>query len=341
MQGRASGITIASSGQPGAASDIRIRGITSFGNNAPLIIVDGVRGNLHDINVNDIESLQVLKDASSAIYGVAGANGVIIITTRKGKSGRPKVVYDAYVGITTRGPGYDMASTQEEANAIWLQQRNSGIANPNSKQYGNGATPVIPDFITPTGVSGPGPDPSTYDIDNNQITRANKIGTDWYDVITRNAKVQSHNISVSAGSDKSSYFFSFNYLDQQGILRYQYNKRYAIRANTQFNIKDKIRVGENAYIFYKDNPIFGNQSEGSPFTTAYREDAIIPVYDIVGNFAGTKSEDLGNARNPYADIYRTKDNRGYNWDITGNVYAEVDFLKTFYGTYQLWWCYGQ
>jgi TonB-dependent starch-binding outer membrane protein SusC len=329
LQGRASGVSVISSGQPGAASDIRIRGITSFGNNSPLIIVDGVRGNLHDINTNDIESVQILKDASAAIYGVAGSNGVVIVTTKRGRSGKAKVSYDAYYGITTRGPGYDMASTQEEANAIWLQQRNSGIANPSDKQYGSGANPVIPDFITPFGVSGNGPDPATYDINSNQITRANKIGTDWYEEITRSARVQSHNLSVSSGSDKSSYFFSFGYLNQEGILKYQYLKRYSVRANTQFTIKDKIRVGENAYIFYKDNPIFGNQSEGSPFTTAYREDAIIPVYDIAGNFGGTKSQGLGNARNPFADIYRTKDNRGYNWVISGNVYAEVDFLRHF------------
>ncbi|MBI3719604.1 MAG: TonB-dependent receptor [Sphingobacteriales bacterium] len=330
LQGRASGVTIISSAQPGGASDIRIRGITSFyGNNAPLIIIDGVRGNIHDINANDIESMQVLKDASAAIYGVAGANGVIIITTKRGKSGRAKVSYDMYYGTVTQGKGYDMANTQQEANAIWAQQKNSGIAIPKHPQFGTGANPVIPDFITPAGVVGNGPDPSTYDINSNQITRANKLGTNWYKEITRSAPVQSHNLSVSSGSDKSSYFFSFGYLNQQGILKYQYLKRYSVRANTQFTIKDKIRVGENIYAFYKDNPRFGNQSEGSPFTTSYRESAIIPVYDIVGNFAGTKSLGLGNARNPFADIYRTKDNRGYNWDISGNVYAEVDFLKHF------------
>jgi TonB-dependent starch-binding outer membrane protein SusC len=333
LQGRASGLTVISSAQPGGASDIRIRGITSFyGNNSPLVIIDGIRSNLHDINPNDIESIQVLKDASAAIYGVAGSNGVIIITTKKGKSGRAKVNYDAYYGVVTQGKGYDMANTQEEANAIWLQQKNSGIANPTHAQFGSGANPVIPDYITPAGYTGSDPNiigPDKYDINSNQITRANKLGTNWYDAITRNARVQNHNISVSAGSDKSSYFFSMGYLNQEGILKYQYLKRYSIRANTQFSIRDNIRVGENAYIFYKENPRFGNQSEGSPFTTAYREDAIIPVYDIMGNFAGTKSNGLGNARNPFADIYRTKDNRTRNWDMMGNVYAEIDFLKHF------------
>src|ERR1700749_1368422 len=105
LQGRASGVTIITSGSPGGQSDIRIRGITAFGINSPLIIVDGVRSSLHDINTNDIESMQVLKDASAAIYGVAGSNGVIIITTKKGKTGRAKVSYDGFVGVTQRGHG--------------------------------------------------------------------------------------------------------------------------------------------------------------------------------------------------------------------------------------------
>src|SRR5205823_12783022 len=113
------------------------RGISAFGNNQPLIIVDGVRGNLHDINVQDIESVQVLKDASAAIYGVAGSDGVIIVTTRRGKSGKAKVSYDAYYGFTSPGPGYDLANPTEASNAIWQAQRNSGIANPQSKQYGS------------------------------------------------------------------------------------------------------------------------------------------------------------------------------------------------------------
>lgn len=339
LQGKAAGVTIITSGQPGAGADVRIRGITGFGNNQPLIIVDGVRGNLTDINPNDIESVQVLKDASAAIYGVAGSNGVIIVTTKRGRAGKARVAYDAYYGVTTRGPGYDMASPMEQANAIWQQMRNSGLkpGDPNwgNRQLGTGATPVLPDYITPTGYvlcncpADAAVDPSRYDINSYQITRANKEGTDWYREITRNAPMQSHNLSVSSGSDRSSYYLSVNYLNQQGIANYQYLKRYAVRANTQFNIGNKIRVGENAYIFYRQNPRFGNQGEGSPFSMAFRQDPIIPVYDIMGNFAGTKSQALGNARNPFADIYRTKDNRSNQWDINGNIFAEVDFLRHF------------
>ncbi len=335
LQGRASGLTVITSGQPGAASEIRIRGITTFNNNNPLVIVDGVRGDLHNINSADIESVQVLKDASASIYGVAGANGVIIITTKRGKSGKAVVNYDGYYGVVTRGPGFDMANPTQEANALWQSKINSGLhvgdANWGSKQYGIGATPVLPDYITPYGAfqGNPDADPAKYDINNNQITKANKAGTNWYNTITRNAPQQNHNLSISSGSDKSSYFFALGYLDQEGIADYSFQKRYSVRANTQFNIKDHIRVGENAYVYYKTNPIFGNQGEGSPFSVAFREDEIIPVYDIMGNFAGTKSQDLGNAHNPYADLYRTKDNKNNTWSINGNVYADIDFLKHF------------
>ena len=329
LQGQAAGVTILTSGQPGASSDIRIRGITSFGNNQPLVLVDGVSGSLHDINSNDIESIQVLKDASASIYGVRGSNGVIIITTKKGKAGKTNINYEAHYGIQTAGKGFDLASPQQVANAVWLQQRNSGIANPSTKQYGSGTNPVLPDYITPYGVMAgdPSADPSQYDINSNQITRANKAGTDWYHTIMRNAPLQSHTLTMSGGVGKSSYLFGLSYLNQQGILLNTGLKRYAVRLNTQTNIKDHIRVGENAYIFYKTNPTVGNQSEGNPLSMAYRESAIIPQYDIKGNFAGTKSQDLGNARNPFADATRNGINKANDWEITGNVYAEVDLLK--------------
>ena len=286
--------------------------------------------------MNDIESAQVLKDASAAIYGVAGSNGVIIITTKRGKAGKAVVSYDGYYGVTTPGNGYDMANPQQSGAAIWQQQINSGITNPTNVQYGSGANPVVPDYLTPTGYtlcncpadSGKVAS-SLYNINSYQITKANQTGTDWYKEITHSAPTQSHNISVCSGSDKSSFYFSMNYLNQQGILKYQYLERYGVRANTQFNIKNHIRVGENMYVYYEKNPIVSNQNEGNPFTTAYREDPIIPVYDIAGNFAGTKSQDLGNARNPYADVYRTKDNSNNSWNVNGNVFAEVDFLKHF------------
>lgn len=121
LQGRASGVNVITSGQPGSGSNIRIRGITSFGNVDPLYIIDGVQGSIRDLNANDIESIQVLKDAGAAsIYGVRGSNGVIIVTTKRGKSGKATVTYDAYVGTQRPASGNPfLLNTQEMATATW------------------------------------------------------------------------------------------------------------------------------------------------------------------------------------------------------------------------------
>jgi TonB-linked SusC/RagA family outer membrane protein len=326
LQGQAAGVTVINSGTPGGGSNVRIRGITSIGSSDPTVIIDGTPGNMQDLNVNDIESIQVLKDAgAAAIYGLRGSNGVIIITTKRGKSGRAKVSYDGYYGTQQPNPdGFRIANTQETANATQQSYINSGLT-PAHKQFGTGTTPVIPDYITPVGYTGS--NPGTYALYDNQITQANKAGTDWFHEIFKPAPIQSHNVSVSAGGDRSSFFFSLGYFNQQGTLEETYLKRYSARINTIFNVKDNIRVGENIYMFYKQNPGFNNQNEGNAISMSYRESPIIPVYDVVGNFAGTGSQGLGNAQNPVANLKRTHDNVGNNYVATGNVFAEVDFLK--------------
>ncbi len=332
LQGQASGVTVINSGSPGAGSNVRIRGITSIGPTDPLVIIDGTPGSLHDLNVNDIESMQVLKDAGAgAIYGVRGSNGVIVVTTKRGRSGKIRVSYDAFYG--TQRPlknGFNLANTAETGQAYFRQAQNSGVPF-NHKQFGSGSAPTIPDYITPRAAKegDPNTDPSTYALYTNQITRANKVGTDWFHEVFRPADIQSHSISASGGGDKSNYYFSFGYFDQPGTLIGTYLKRYSVRVNTTFNVKDKIRVGENAYVFYKQNPGFTNQNEGNVISHTYRESPIIPVYDIMGNFAGTGSQGLGNAQNPVANALRLSNNRANNWVMTGNVFAEVDFLKHF------------
>ncbi len=330
LQGQASGVTIINSGQPGGGSNVRIRGITSLGDVNPLIIIDGVPGDMHDLNLNDIASMQVLKDAGAAsIYGVRGSNGVIVITTKKGKSGEAKVEYEGYYG--NEQPlknGFNLANPQETANAVWQQQINSGL-NPKSPQYGKGDVPVLPDYITPAGAfeGAPGTDPATYDINFNQITKANKTGTDWFHAIFTPASTQSHSISVSKATDKSNFYFSLSYLNQEGTLIETYLKRYGVRLNNEFAVKNHIRIGENLYAFYKQNPTVENQNEYNAISFAFQENPIIPIYDIMGNFAGTKSRGLGNSENPYADQYRTMNDKDYDWQIQGNVYAEADLLK--------------
>lgn len=341
LQGRASGLNVVTSGQPGSGSNIRIRGITSFGNVDPLVIVDGVQGSLTNLNVSEIESIQVLKDAGAAsIYGVRGSNGVIVVTTKKGKSGRASVTYDAYIGTQRPAGGnpFNLLNTQGMADLTWLALKNSGQTQTHP-QYGSSASPVIPDYIlngSNAGISGTisAADLAKYNVADfskgiYQIVAANKAGTDWFHQIFQPAAIQSHTVTASGGNDKNTYLFSLNYYNQQGTLMGTYLKRYSARVNTTFNIKNNIRVGENLYIFNRDNPQVGNQSEGNEISMSYREQPIIPVFDINGGFAGTAAKGLGNAQNPVAMRMRANDNKGQSWDIQGNIFAEIDFAKHF------------
>jgi TonB-dependent starch-binding outer membrane protein SusC len=333
LQGQAAGVTVLGSGAPGGGINIFVRGVTTPGNTSPLVVIDGVYGDLADMNVNDIESVQVLKDAgSTAIYGIQGANGVVIVTTKKGRAGKTRISYDGYYGTQQPLPdGFNLANTQQYANVRWAQQFNAGIDTPSHPQFGKGLTPVIPQYLIPNGASSSDPltNPATYDINSNQITLANQTGTDWFHEVFKPAAIQSHTITASGASDKSSYLFSVGYLNQQGTLIDTYLKRYSVRINTVFNVKNNIRVGENAYVFYKDNPSITNQNEGNAISNTYREPAIIPVHDIMGNYAGTKASGLSNGGNPVAQQERSADNKGNTWQVNGNVFAEVDFLKHF------------
>lgn len=337
LQGQASGVTILSSGAPGGRNDIFIRGVTSFGNTQPLVLIDGVQGNLDDINMNDIESVQVLKDAgAAAIYGVRGSNGVIVITTKKGKIGKPSIAYDAYYGsqMPKKGNVFNLLNLPDYA-AIIKQ------INPGTLLFANG----IPDFLyagpsgNGIGMAGdPAVDPSKYVFDKSNaandylIQAVPKNGTDWFHAIFKNAPMQSHNITASGATDKSNYLFALGYLDQQGTLIDTYLKRYTIRLNTQYKFGKHVKLGENIYAFYKQNPGFDNQAEGNAISRAFRIHPAVAVRDIMGNYGGTwtgPAAELGNVEQPVAMQENNRNNRDYAWDIIGNVFAEVDFMKYF------------
>jgi len=346
LQGQASGVTITSSGQPGEAPNIKIRGSNTFGNNNPLYVVDGVpTSNINDLNPNDIASMQVLKDAAAAsIYGSRASNGVIIITTKEGH-GDVKVTYDAYYGyqVPPSGNVWNKANSNEMMQITWNATKNSGGDLSALSQYydpNNPGTPRLPDYIDPAGtMSGdPAVNPDNYYIDPNYtdpaalnsfyyITRANKQGTNWFDAIFDPAATMSHNLSVSGGGDLGNYLFSFNFLNNDGPLMQQYLKRYTLRANTNFDVSDDIRIGENLSYSISDNPQVGNFQEGGPLGMAMRAQPIIPVYDIMGNFAGTHASGLGNGNNPVAIQYRTRNNEGRGNRLFGNLFAEVDLLN--------------
>ncbi|WP_080057054.1 SusC/RagA family TonB-linked outer membrane protein [Spirosoma aerolatum] len=348
LQGRVAGVQVGNENAPGGGVMVRIRGFGTINDNSPLYVIDGVptKGNLNTLNLNDVESMQILKDASAAsIYGSRAGNGVVIITTKKGKAGKPKFTYDTYYGTQRHGKLLDMLNTQEYAQLTWESRINSGVVgangNPVHSQFGNGPTPVIPDFVLPSGASASDPrvalnPDGTYKNYNNDInspnflliTKANKVGTNWLEEIFQTAPIQNHQLGVSGGSENGRYAMSLNYFNQDGIMKYTGYKRYSLRANTEFNVNKRVRVGQNFQVAYGERiaQANGNNAESNPISFAYRIQPIIPVYDVAGNFAGTRGGDLDNANNPVALLYRNKDNVQKEVRLFGNAFAEVDIL---------------
>jgi len=343
LQGQASGVTVTSSGQPGEAPQVRIRGINTFGSSNPLYVVDGVP--THDINYlnpNDIATMQVLKDAGSAsIYGARAANGVIIISTKQGRGGL-KINYNGSYGTqrVPQGNVYDIASPQEHAELRWkaFQNTNPGVQIVD-RQYGSGAQPTLPYYILPGGASQGEIDESLYYVDPfysdsgalgefNQIIRANHEGTNWFQEIFSPAPIMNQDFSISQGGEQGNFLFSLSQSDQEGTLINTFFERYTARVNSQFNFSDNFRIGENlAVASSKGNrvSIIGE----NPINMAYRAQPLIPVYDIAGNFAGTQAPSLGNGGNAVAALERNRNNISKTSRVFGNMFAELDFLQVF------------
>jgi TonB-dependent starch-binding outer membrane protein SusC len=343
LEGRASGVTVTTSGAAGDGASIRIRGISTFSNGDPLVVIDGVQTSgqyFNDINSNDIESIQVLKDAATtSAYGIGGTNGVIIITTKKGKAGQPKIEYSGYYGSQTAVKGYDkfmIKTSQEYADLVYQSNKNAGLwplgaATNIAKTYGtNPAGAVLPVYLTPLG--GTPSSPYLYSTDpgaKNLITKANQQGTNWWDAVMQTAPITEHNVSASGGSEKGKYFFSFNYFNQDGTMRYTDFKRYTVRGNTEFKVKG-FTLGENISLGFSNSvgqPGGGNSEQNILVSGILKQQPIIPIYDEGGNFAGSKN--FGNGRNGLAELFRNKDNRGEFFKAIGNVYGEVKFLNHF------------
>ncbi|MBC7922896.1 MAG: TonB-dependent receptor [Ferruginibacter sp.] len=354
LQGKVAGVTVGNENSPGGGVMVRIRGFGTINDNSPLYVIDGVptKGNLNTLNLNDIESMQILKDASAAsIYGSRAGNGVVIVTTKKGKAGKPVFTYDMYYGTQRPGKLLDMLNTPQYAQLVWESRRNAGAVgangNPAHAQFGNGAEPVIPDYIFPAGASENDPrvardadgkyinygqniDAADFNRTKWLITRANKEGTNWLDEIFNPAPIQNHQLGVSGGNETGRYAMSLNYFDQEGTMLYTNFKRYSLRANTEFNVNKRVRIGENFQVAFSQRvgQPNGNNAEGNPTSFAYRIQPIIPVYDVSGvTFGGTRGTDLDNANNPVGNLWRNKDNIQKEVRLFGNAYAEVDILK--------------
>ena len=330
LQGKAASVFVGTLGAPGSPTMVRIRGIGTVNNNGPLYIIDGVSSrtqNLNFLNPNDIESLQILKDASAAsIYGAQASNGVIIITTKKGSKGGATISYDAYYSVSTAPKFPEMLSSRDQVNTQYEAMANASTIRglttlPSHPQFGTGLTPVFPRYIIPTASDGP------FTVDNwtetNRITEFDE-GTDWYSALTQKALTQSHNLTMSGASETGQYLMSLSYFDQPGTYKYTYYKRYSMRSNAQLNIRNWLRAGENFTASFADHNRSTSQGEGLPMLSSYKMAQWVPLYDIAGNFAGTKAAGSGNAQSPLSVLYRAKDNNATELHLLGNVFAEAD-----------------
>lgn len=292
LQGKVAGVEIINSGQPGASPTINIRGMgTVYGATQPLFVVDGVwYSDISFLNPNDIETLTVLKDASStAIYGVRAANGVILITTKHGKAGKPTINYNAYVGWQAATNQVKMADGTEYATAI------------NELYTDNNIVPAFSD------------DPKQYGK-----------GTDWYGQILRNAFVTNHAISLSGGTEKNTYDLSFGYLDQDGIVKTNNYQRYTIHVSDEFKPIKDLTLGLNVNLLSSKS----HDINGGIFHQLYTAAPIVPVFYNTGQYGDPANYNVGSGANynPEATIdFFNQHSR--NHKFTGNIFGEYNIIN--------------
>ncbi|MDX1641010.1 MAG: SusC/RagA family TonB-linked outer membrane protein, partial [Balneolaceae bacterium] len=341
MEGRVAGVTFTSNGSPGSRNVVRIRGISSFQNNDPLFIVDGtpIEDNyLNFLNPQDIESMQVLKDAASAsIYGARASNGVVIIETKQGRAGAPQVSFNANWGVATPVKGYDdflILDALDYHEIVKRSHENAGLSVP-TNIYGDPNNPTIPNYIYPNDGVNQTNDLSRFGLteDDFELCNCDRLimpgseGTNWWDELFDPALTQNYNLGIAGGSESATYNVSFNFFDQNGTMKRNYYKRGTIRANTQFEA-GIFTFGENAsYVI--DQTVGGMQSgemgEGTNVGQLIKMQPVIPVFAVNGeNYAGAKANGLGNGENPVWQTWRDRFDTNTTNRFVGNAFATAD-----------------
>jgi len=309
LQGRATGVSVTSnSGDPGSGSTIRIRGNSSInGNNNPLYVVDGfIVGtgfNLNTLNVNDIKSVEVLKDATAlSIYGTRGASGVILVTTKNGTEalvGKPKISLNHYYSVQEVANEIDLLGGIDYVNYI----NEAGQFNPNLNNGFGGTDPSLP---------------LLYDTSGEIET------TDWLDLVSRTGHVMNTDLSVMGNSENSNYYISLNHFDQNGILRGSGLERVTFRTNIDVKFSDKFKMGVrfNATHYKKEN----NKVNYSGIISSVLP--IRTVYDENGNYTGVNPISSATERNPEADINLRVDHDLVT-KLISNAYFEYELFENF------------
>ena len=326
MQGRVPGMNISADGAPSGSATVRIRGIGTLNNNDPLYIIDGVptKAGMHELNGNDIESIQVLKDAASAsIYGSRAANGVIIITTKKGKEGSVKIDFDASVAVQTYAHKMDVLNAKEFGKVMWQGYVNDGL-DPNQNglgyrydwSYNAQGRPVLNGISMNKYLDAAGTTPAS--------------DTDWFKETTRTGLVQQYNVSLSNGSEKGSSFFSLGYYKNDGIIKQSDFERFSARMNGDYKllkVKDRsiVTVGEH-FTLNRTNEV---QAPGGFLENVLQFNPSLPVYTKNGDYAGPVGG-YPDRENPVARLDRNSDNRYIYWRMFGDAYIDINPLKDFH-----------
>lgn len=309
LQGQASGVRITqSTGQPGDGLALRIRGVGSVNNNDPLYVIDGVptQDGINFLAADDIASITVLKDAASAaIYGARSSNGVVVITTKNGKSGKASINYSVYAGVQTHGFLTPMTTATEYKTLF-----NEMVVNDNA-----GLAPTNPLLKTPI------PD---------SIPMAN---TNWVRAIFRTAPEQDHQLSVSGGTEKTQYSVSGNYFKQDGIILNSWYERYTLRTKLVSELTDHLRVGTNLSFSYYNKNSVGSSGDGlggnggSVIRYALFRDPAIPVYSSPGVYSDLPQYPgfFGDGYNPVG-LAKNTNNAEKQFRGFGDVFAELKLL---------------
>ena len=323
LQGKVPGLNISADGNPSGAATVRIRGTgTLNATNDPLYIIDGVptTSGMHELNPNDIESMQILKDAASAsIYGSRAANGVIVITTKRGKEGKLSVSLDASVAVQSYVNRMRVLNSEEYGRALWQAYINDGTSDPNTNVlgyrydwgYNAQGQPVLNNIML-----------NKYLDDAGTVPVSN---TDWFAQTTRPGVIQNYNVSVSNGSQKGSSFFSLGYYRNDGIIKYTDFDRLSGRINSDYKLlNDKVTIGEN-FTFSRTSEV------GAPsgfINSVLQYNPLLPVYNTNGELAqAPSSSGFPQRENPLSILTRNKDNRYTYWRVFGNVFIDVNPIK--------------
>lgn len=308
LQGQTPGVNIQStSGQPGSAMNVSIRGLGTVGNSQPLYLIDGIGGDITTLNPADIESIDVLKDAASAaIYGAQAANGVVLVTTKSGKEGKGVVAYDGYYGLQRVYRKNEVLNAREYMTIMDEAALNSGSSKYNWASYSD----LINDDGTP------------------------KYDTDWLDeIVDDDAVTQSHNLSITGGGKVGNYAISLGYMGQEGVIGgsdVSNYDRYNFRVNSEAKLYDGfLTVGEHVGVVYKEQRgmgtgnIYNNNIRG-----AYVTSPLSPVYDSEGNYFSPASETWNNGDgNPLGTMMLNRYNLSKNLSVDANVYAQIEPIK--------------